>query len=444
MSPRHFSGNNSTLRETLNPRIIGRSTPIEKHQLPFSLAGDNGRRGRIDAEGRDKGDMTDSNSGTEDAASLNRERLRDRIEMTLVPGLGNISQGRLHSVSRDPSSVFSIGRASLEAMGISRDACDALESRRYRPMAEEILDWGARGGCRFLCRGSPEYPALLDQIFDPPSVLYARGNLQTLQSPCIAIVGTRRPTYYGLQMAEGLSGDLARRGITIVSGMARGIDAAAHRGCLAAKGRTIAVFGCGVDIVYPSEHRRLAEDIMRDGVVLSEFAPGTSPSPQNFPVRNRIISGLSLGTVIIEASEYSGSLITARLAMEQNREVFALPGNVTASQSFGPNYLIKQGAKLVQSWRDVVEELPPELRQSILSSEDTDSRQVPELEILSAEEMSLLELISFDHATQFDKIYAKCRVEISRLSSLLLDLEMRGWIRQVPGNLYVRVVRPKR
>ncbi len=383
-------------------------------------------------------------SDAKDDRVSDKERLRDIIEMTLVPGMGNIAQSRLRSVCRDASAVFSVDRASLEAIGIPQDTCEALTSRRYRSMAEEIVDWGSHGGCQFICRGSPEYPALLEQIYDPPTVLYARGNLNALTKPRISIVGTRRPTYYGLQMAEGLAGDLARRGIAIVSGMARGIDAAAHRGCLGGKGSTIAVFGCGVDITYPSEHRRLVAEILKEGAVLSEFAPGTSPAPQNFPVRNRIISGLSLGTVIVEASEYSGSLITARLAMEQNRELFAFPGNVTSQQSFGPNYLIKQGAKLVQSWRDVVEELPPELRRSILAGEDTDCRQAPELEVLSLEEMNVLELISFDQATQFDKIYARGGIEISRLSSLLLDLEMRGWIRQVPGNLYIRVIKPKR
>lgn len=372
------------------------------------------------------------------------DRLRDTIEMTLVPGMGSIAQSRLRSICSDPSEVFTIERGALEAIGIPQDACEALSSRRFRPMADEIVDWGARGGCQFVCRGDPDYPALLEQIYDPPSILYARGNLHALEKPAVSIVGTRRPTYYGLQMAEGLAADLTRCGLAIVSGMARGVDAAAHRGCLAAKGCTVAVFGCGVDIIYPGEHRRLAKEILADGIVLSEFAPGTSPAPQNFPVRNRIISGLALGTVIVEASEYSGSLITARLAMEQNRELYALPGNVTSPQSFGPNYLIKQGAKLVQSWRDVVEELPPELRHTILSLKDRDARRTPELEILSDEETRLLELISFDQATQFDKIYALSRIEISRLATLLLDLEMRGWIRQVPGNLYVRVVRPGR
>jgi DNA processing protein len=373
-----------------------------------------------------------------------RTCLRAAIEITLVPGLGSLAQGRLKAACPDLSEVFSMNQSSIGALEIQRDAAEALLSHRYASMAEEILDWGEKEGCHFLSRGGPGYPALLEQTFDPPLVLYARGNPRVLENPCIAIVGTRRPTYYGLQMAEGLASDLAQRGIAVVSGMARGIDAAAHRGCLEAGGLTVAVFGCGVDVIYPREHQQLSREILKEGVILSEFPPGTSPSPQNFPVRNRIISGIAVGTLIVEASEYSGSLITARLAMEQNRELFALPGNITSPQSFGPNYLIKQGAKLVQTWRDVVEELAPELRHSILSKEDSQPQRPPELELLSDEEKATLELISFDHATQFDRIYRTRGMEISRLASLLLDLEMRGWIRQVPGNLYIRASRPKR
>jgi len=239
-------------------------------------------------------------------------------------------------------------------------------------------------------------------------------------------------------MAEGIASDLGSRGIAVVSGLARGIDGAAHRGCIEGGGTTIAVLGCGIDIVYPREHRQLTEKILENGLLLTEFPPGTSPSPQNFPVRNRIISGLGLGTLIVEASEYSGSLITARLAMEQNREVFALPGNLTTPQSFGPNFLIKQGAKLVQSWRDVVEELPPELRQAIFTREDAKPPSLTELPLLTDEESSLLELLKMDEAIQFDKIFRGSGLGNSRLSDLLLKLEMSGWIRQLPGNMYVR------
>ena len=298
-------------------------------------------------------------------------------------------------------------------------------------------------GCQILLRGTPAYPELLEQIHDPPLVVYARGHLPALELPYLAIVGTRRPTWYGTQMAEGLAADLAQRGIGIVSGLARGIDAAAHRGCLSTGGRTIAVLGCGIDVVYPREHKQLTRKILESGLLLSEFPPGTSPSPQNFPVRNRVISGLALGTLIIEASEYSGSLITARLAMEQNREIFALPGNLTVPQSFGPNFLIKQGAKLVQSWRDIVEEFPPELRYRILSREETRVQPSLELDLLNEKEIRLLEAMSTDQATQFDRLFKVSGLEISSLSDLLLNLEMRGWIRQLPGNLYVKVARPK-
>jgi len=309
-------------------------------------------------------------------------------------------------------------------------------------MADEILEWAAKEQCQLLLRGTRAYPRFLAEIHDPPLILYARGNLQALQEPNVAIVGTRRPTCYGVQMAEGLASDLAERGICITSGLARGIDAAAHRGCLDAGGRTIAVLGCGIDVVYPREHGQLTRRIVEKGLLLSEFLPGTSPSPQNFPVRNRLISGLALGTLIIEASEYSGSLITARLAMEQNREVFALPGNLTTPQSFGPNFLIKQGAKLVQSWRDVVEEFPPELRLEILSREESRPPAESKLQFLTEEETRLLDLPSMDQAMQFDRVYRICGMEISRLTDLLLNLEMRGWVRQLPGNLYVRVARP--
>jgi DNA processing protein len=300
------------------------------------------------------------------------------------------------------------------------------------------------GGLPVSYPGGGSLSVLLEEIHDPPLVLYARGSLDALETPRIAIVGTRRPTPYGLQMAEGVSFDLARRGVTIVSGLARGIDASAHRGCLDGQGRTIAILGCGIDVVYPREHKQLTQRIVENGLLLTEFAPGTSPTPQNFPVRNRIISGLSIGTLIVEASEYSGSLITARLTLEQNREVYAVPGNLTSPQSFGPNFLIKQGAKLVQSWRDIVEEFPSELRQKILAEEDSTPLSQPKLELLSEDEAKVLGFLETDRAIQFDEVYRRCGMSIPVLSDLLLKLEMGGRVRQVPGNLYVRLARPER
>jgi len=366
----------------------------------------------------------------------------EAIELTLVPGIGSSIQRRLLETCPELSEIYTLGANTLANLGAPPESAEAIAARHYRSMSEEILDWCGRERCRLLLRGRQEYPSILNEIYDPPLILYARGDPSALEAAAVAIVGTRKPTPYGLQMAEGLACDLASRGVVVISGLARGIDAAAHRGCLDANGRTIAVLGCGIDVTYPREHRRLTERILERGLTLSEFPPGTSPAPQNFPVRNRIISGLSLGTLIVEASEYSGSLITARLAMEQNREVLAIPGNLTSPRSFGPNFLIKQGAKLVQSWRDIVEEFPPEMRQAILANENRQADTVPPLALLTDEEKRILDLLDTDKATQFDRILARSECEISRLSDLMFNLEMRGWIRQVPGNLFVRVTRP--
>jgi DNA processing protein len=372
-----------------------------------------------------------------DHSKPNQERAA--IELSLIPGVGTVMQGNLWKSCPRLDELFQMSRPELEALGAPAESATAISTRRYRSMAEETIDWATRENCRLLIRGTPDYPCLLEEIYDPPLVLYCLGQHSVLELPAVAIVGTRRPTYYGLQMAQGLAFDLAKRGIMIVSGLARGIDAAAHRGCLEGGGCTAAILGCGIDVVYPREHRQLSQKVAKDGLLLSEFPPGTSPAPQNFPVRNRVISGLSLGTVIVEASEYSGSLITARLAMEQNREVFAIPGNLTSPQSFGPNYLIKQGAKLVQVWRDIVEELPAEVRHAILEREDTRPGKPPELDLLTPEESNILEMLAYDQAVQFDRILTKSGMTVPQLSALLLNLEMQGRLRQVPGNLFVRI-----
>ncbi len=368
---------------------------------------------------------------------INESLIKAAIELTLLPGVGVLTQIRIWNTHPNIYNLFREEDAYLQSLGVPAETVHILRSRAFQATAAEIFDWGIREGCHFLIRGNPGYPSLLEEIYDRPLVLYARGHLEILASPCISIVGTRKPTLYGLQMAQGIASDLASRGLTIVSGLARGIDGASHRGCLEGGGTTIAVLGCGIDIVYPKEHKQLTQRILEKGLLISEFPPGTSPTPQNFPVRNRIISGLSLGTLIIEAREYSGSLITARLAMEQNRELLAIPGNLTSPQSFGPNYLIKQGAKLVQSWRDVVEELPSGLRQDIFSKEDA-KPSAPDLELLSEDELNLLQWLKQDEATQFDKLYKNSGLEMPLLSNLLLKLETGGWIRQLPGNLYIR------
>ena len=226
-----------------------------------------------------------------------------------------------------------------------------------------MLDYGAT----LIPITDPRYPPRLREIFDPPVVLFARGRVELLQSLMLGVVGTRRPTAYGIAAAERLAADLAQAGLTIASGMARGIDTAAHKSALAVGGDTIAVFGCGVDVVYPAENRKLAEELADKGLLLSEFPMCAPAYPQNFPVRNRIISGMSAGVLVVEGAQYSGSSITAKMAMEQQREVFAVPGSIMSKMSWGPNLLIKQGAKLVQEWNDVVVELSPADRRTLIA-----------------------------------------------------------------------------
>jgi DNA processing protein len=367
--------------------------------------------------------------------------IQNTIELTLIPRIGIRTRNRIWKAVPEIADIFKMGGKRLQALGIPYEAHSSIRSRAYRAASDEILNWAVREGCRLILRGTPEYPGLLEEISDAPLILYARGRLENPNIPCLAVVGSRRPTVYGLQMAQGIASDLGSRGICIVSGMARGIDGAAHRGCMKSGGTTIAVLGCGIDVVYPPEHRQLKEQITNAGLVISEFSPGTAPNPHNFPIRNRIISGLSEGALVVEASEKSGSLITARLALEQNREVFAVPGNNTSPTSYGPNYLIKQGAKLVQSWKDVVEEMPAELRENIFSHEETKQKLLQETNSISDEEKELLFILKLDETTHFDKLYHDSGLNIPELSERLLKMEMEGWIRRLPGNLYIRTGR---
>lgn len=359
------------------------------------------------------------------------------VELGLLPGIGPRIQGRMLRSVQNVSELFSMGTTSLRSIGVAEVTIPAIRARAYKQSAMEIMAWAAKEECSVIAYGSEKYPALLGEIADPPIVLYALGSLEPLRLPGVAIVGSRRPTLYGLQAARNIASDLAERGICIVSGLARGIDAAAHNGCLQTGGSTLAVLGCGIDIVYPPEHRQLKEKIAASGTILSEFPPGTPPAPHNFPVRNRIISGLSLGSVIVEAREKSGSLITARLALEQNREVFAVPGNIFSPSSFGPNFLIKQGAKLVQSWKDVVEEMPPSLRVDIFRKCEAEPRRVRAHDALSDMEKKILSLLKIDAATHFDKLFLESGCSIPDLSEQLMNLEVKGLIRRLPGDMYI-------
>jgi DNA processing protein len=279
------------------------------------------------------------------------------------PRLGAYESGRVIEFFGSVQAVFRASLTELEAAGLRAVSAQSLGTGRSMELAQD--EWGkaAAVDARLIALDDPAYPAQLKQIYDPPLILYVRGNGEVISQPGIALVGTRHPTPYGSGMSERLACDLAARGLVIFSGMARGIDTAGHRGAIAAKGRTVAVWGTGVDVVYPKENTRLVEQILAiGGAIISEFPIGTFPAPQNFPIRNRIISGISLGVLVVEAAEYSGTRITARCALEQNREVFAVPGNVTNKGSWTPNTLIKQGAKLVATWEDIWEELPTDVR----------------------------------------------------------------------------------
>src|SRR5215472_3762673 len=305
-----------------------------------------------------------------------------------------------------PEAVYAATLTALEGCGLAGRVAQRLRAGSGLAEAEREVAAAENCGCKLVPFASDEYPPLLKQIADPPLVLYVRGDAGILSRHAVALVGTRRPTAYGSSVAHRLAADLAQRGLVIVSGLARGIDSAAHRGALEVQGKTVGVLGCGVDVTYPRENKRSTDQIIASGAVISEFPIGTSPQPENFPIRNRIISGLALGAVSVEAAEYSGSLITARLASEQDREVYAVPGNITSAQSFGPNLLIKQGAKLVDNWMDVFEEFPAAARAQLMPSPrgaEHQGRTQPLFESqpvsgLSEDQKAVYDVLRTDHA----------------------------------------------
>src|SRR5256885_7661504 len=315
----------------------------------------------------------------------NEVRTKAALRLFLVRGLGLRSANTLIKHFREPERVFEANSDDLEAVGIPPEIAEDILSPKSAERAEIEAVKAEKLGVTIIDILDPRYPPLLREIFDPPIVLYLRGKKWNAELPQLAIVGTRRPTGYGINCAERLAEDLAARGLAITSGLARGLDAAAHRGALRA-GITYAVFGSGLDFVYPKENRKLADFVIENGAVMSEFPLGTPPSPQNFPIRNRIIAGMSLGVTVVEAAEYSGSLITVRMALESGREVFAVPGNITSAKSFGPHVLIRQGAKLVTSWEDVVEELPHPIRERVLAPLIAEMQAQPDPQMDEAEQ----------------------------------------------------------
>jgi DNA processing protein len=382
-----------------------------------------------------------SKTQSEPGGEAEQERLH-WLALRFVPGLGNRVALRLVNAVGSATGVFHASATELEALGVASHVVRNLATGTVFEQAIKEADQARQQGASLITLRDEAFPAPLREIFDPPLMLYYRGDLTLLQQPALAIVGSRRPTAYGRAMTQRLANDLAARGLTIVSGMARGIDSAAHQGALEAGGKTVAVLGSGIDVVYPAENKKLYEQIAAKGLLLSEFPLGAFPAPQNFPIRNRIISGLALGVLVVEAAQYSGSLITARLAMEQNREVFAVPGSITNKNSWGPHILIKQGAKLVQDWQDVVEEMPPEVRKRLVSLADaTKSEDGASLfaESLTETERAIYGLLRVDESAHIDAILeALPQLSSSEVLASLLELEFKNLVRQLPGKNFVK------
>jgi DNA processing protein len=366
----------------------------------------------------------------------NAARTKAALRMFLVRGLGLRSANVLIKHFKDIAPVFDAKCTELEALGLPPEVADDLLSTRSTDRADREWDRAVQLGVDIVDILDPAYPPLLREIFDPPIILYIRGKRWDSGLPQVAIVGTRRPTGYGLNCAERLAEDLAARGLAVTSGLARGLDAAAHRGAIRT-GVTYAVFGSGLDFVYPKENRGLADLVEENGAIISEFPLGTPPSPQNFPIRNRIIAGMSLGVAVVEAAEYSGSLITVRLGLEAGREIFAVPGNITSPQSFGPHALIRQGAKLVANWQDIVEELPHPIREKIFAPLVAQMEAAPEPK-LDGMEAKVWKALSLQEAVSIDSLLAKLPISTSDVYSALLGLEVAGHIRQLPGKKYIR------
>jgi DNA processing protein len=380
-------------------------------------------------------------------AALTKEQELHWLALRMTAGLGTRTAYQLIQKLRTPEAIFRASPSELEAHGISRSIAQSLSSGCAFEDAADQHNKLAEFGSAILPITSPGYPDTLREIYDPPVLLFVRGRVELLHTLMIAVVGTRRPTRYGIAATERLAGDLAAAGLTIVSGMARGIDTAAHNAALQAGGNTIAVFGCGVDLVYPAENRKLATTLAEKGLVLSEFPMGAPPYPQNFPIRNRIVSGMSLGVLVVEGAQYSGSAITARLAMDQQRDVFAVPGNITSKMSWGPNLLIKDGAKLVQEWTDIVVELSPEHRQRLVVEGQPNLEVIPaqedaaELEIpLNKIAAGIVSKLKADEAMHLDTLVESLeQSSSSEIIAALFDLEVRGIVRQLPGRNFVRV-----
>jgi DNA processing protein len=395
--------------------------------------------------------LTENTAVTPTPASNVPECGEDRLAwlaLALSPGLGPKRILDAMQGLDAPSEIFRLPLTALEGLRFPSAAAQFVFDGKARAAAEAEWAQVTAQGATIVSFGCKEYPERLKEIYDPPPVLWVRGDVRLLSRPSLAVVGTRHPTPYGSGIAEMLSRDLAARRLVIVSGMARGIDSCAHRGALAARTPTVAVWGTGIDVVYPKENKKLAEEILAGGgAIVSELPMGTFPAPQNFPRRNRILSGLSVAVLVVEASENSGTRVTARCAADQNRDLFAVPGNVTNKGSWTPNTLIKQGAKLTATWEDVWEDLPSQVRLELESMAPAESRSETSASllpdpVLRPQEAMVLEVLQKDASLQIDEILDLLETQLtsSEVFTALFELEMAGRIRGLPGKNYVKTM----
>jgi DNA processing protein len=372
------------------------------------------------------------------------------MALTLTPGMGPTRIAKAVRTLGAAGRLFEASLTELEATGMPAKSAQFIFEGKARAAAEDEMRRVAEAGGSVLTQDDEAYPERLLEIYDPPAVLWIRGDAGLLARPGIAVVGTRHPSPYGAGMAEMLSRDLANRRLVIISGMARGVDTASHKGAIEAGGKTVAVWGTGIDVIYPKENKKLAESIVASGgAIVSEYPLGTFPAPQNFPIRNRILSGMSVGVLVIEAAEYSGTRITARCAMEQNRDVYAVPGNVTNKNAWGPNTLIKQGAKLTATWEDVWEDLPSQIRLQLEDelgaagqneSKLAESASLFSNKPLPEHEQMVLDKLRHDESVQLDDLMERLEAELgsAEIFTALFELELAGRVKQLPGKNYVR------
>ncbi len=362
--------------------------------------------------------------------------LLDWLALSLTPGLGIRGWQKLLAVFDDPKEVFDAGHDTVRKLvpGLSGKVVAAIDKKTLYPAAEKEVKQAQRIGASIICLHDEAYPELLRNIYDPPVILYVKGKVELLCSSCVGMVGARASSVYGQRIAEDLARRLSRQGVTVVSGLALGIDAAAHRGALRAGGNTIGVLGCGLDVVYPRQNKKIYDEMFRSGAVVSEYRLGSKPEAYRFPARNRIISGLSRGVVVVEAARKSGSLITARCALEQGRDVFAIPGRIDSLKSEGTHRLLQEGAKLVHTVDDILEELACGC-QTVSSCPDRITEGKSHAVQLTDAEKELFSFLDVYPQT-IDEITSRCGKTVQKVNELLLMLELKGVVESLAGNLY--------